>query len=289
MNLDKFAHLDAGLSPTPVVPGRVIRVDADGLAYRYGGFPAGWQQALAEVARACAAAQAARFELVFTPGDSNKGHRYAISRRKPYQGHRSGGRRPQYWELFRRKLEADYRAVSAGSAEADDRLALANGEDFVIYSQDKDLRMVTGCHHLDYKTRKLVHVPPGAVCVGEADTGEVYGWLWFWLQMLHGDSADGIPGLPEHNGKRVGPAAADRLMVPGLANDECRFIVEGAYRTTYGADWDVELLEQACLLWMRTRAGAPWDDVLTAGPLAHAADDLARAREVIEQRVRAVQ
>ena len=268
---DKFASLGGFDGPPPTVPGRVLRVDADGVAYLFGAVePSAMRGAIMRfVLHAKTMAGADKVELCYTPSDSTKGDRFAIARRKPYQGQRRGGKRPKHWELARRVIEGHEWAVSAGMLEADDRLCLRNGDEFVILTQDKDMRMASDCWHMHPKTFALLHVPHKSMCVGEEATGEVYGWLWFWLQMLHGDSADNIPGLPEHRGKKVGPAAADRLLVPGLSNDEAYHIVAQAYLETYGErQWELEFLEQGALLWMRQTARADWTEVVNAGPMA---------------------
>ena len=235
-----------------------------------------------------AAAGAEAVELVYTPEGSTKGDRYAVARRKPYQGQRTGKHRPPNWAFLRGVIERDPRAVSSGDLEADDRLARPH-QDLVIWSQDKDLRMVTGCRHLRWDRSGLVHVPPGAFCVIDAERseGKVYGHLWFWLQMLHGDTADNIPGLPSLRGKPVGEAAADRLMAPGMDNEQAFHIVAQAYWETYGEErWTVEMLEQGALLWLRR--GERWDEVVTEGPMAElkSAPFAGRARQEINDRVR---
>lgn len=286
---EKYASLGGFEGPPPVVPGRVLRVDADGVAYLFGAVePAAMRGAIMRfVLHAKTQAGADKVELCYTPGSSTKGDRYAIARRKPYQGQRKSGNRPRHWELARRIIEGHEWAVSAGDLEADDRLCLQNGDEFVILTQDKDMRMSTGCWHMHPKTFELLYVPKDAMCVGEAETGEVYGWLWFWLQMLHGDTADNIPGLPEHRGKKVGPAAADRLMVPGLSNDEAYHIVAQAYLEMYGARWEVEFLEQGALLWMRQTSLAPWWEVVVGGPMAEFKTErlAGAARKEIQERV----
>lgn len=291
----KYAHLDGGFPepPPPRTPGRLLRCDADGLAYFYAGGAncspgAAKANLLAAVVAAQAAAGAEAVELVYTPEGSTKGDRYAVARRKPYQGQRTSKNRPANWAFLRGVIERDPRAVSSGDLEADDRLARPH-QDLVIWSQDKDLRMVTGCRHLRWDRSGLVHVPPGAFCVIDAERseGKVYGHLWFWLQLLHGDPADNIPGLPLHAGKPVGEVAASRLMAPGMDNEQAFHIVAQAYFEAFGERWAVELLEQAVLLWIRP--GLSWVDVAKDGrplaPLRRVPHEAEAARLEIKRRV----
>jgi 5'-3' exonuclease len=170
------------------------------------------------------------------------------------------------------------------TAEADDLFgerAYHAPDDVVIYTQDKDMRMLPGIH-LDWVTNRMhqVHVlqqslRPSLV-QDSVFNDKQYGPKWFWLQMLHGDNADNIPGLPlarckygggpiTPDGKlnKVGEAAAPKIL-DAHSDLTLAGAVELAYRSYYGERWLVEMLEQACLLWMR-RVPDKWDDCLDPG------------------------
>ena len=109
--------------------------------------------------------------------------------------------------------------------------------------------------HVDWQDFSVVTIPHGTYEL-VAENGKVYGTKWFLLQMLQGDTADNIPGLPRYEGKPVGPATAEKLL-----KDTCSFgdgwsIVVGCYAVEYGEEYRDRVVEQAMLLWLRTDAAA---------------------------------
>jgi DNA polymerase-1 len=182
----------------------------------------------------------------------------------------------------------------------------------VIYTQDKDMRMLPGMH-LDWVSHRTYTVPyTKTVCIEREFMYNIvptdcifnekqYGHKWFWLQMLHGDTADNIPGLPKATMKYgggpivttqklnpVGETGASK-MLEAHSDMAIKDVVAMAYRSYYGDRWLVEMMEQACLLWMR-RVPEHWDDCMNSGgPLAYFNDgeqEFAKAYLEIEGRVR---
>lgn len=265
----------------PVTPGRVLLADGDGLAY----FCAGNDecdpgQARVNLVRQISAAQRASgsesVRLLLTGRGSHKGHRYALARVKPYQGQRSSGRHPKNWEYLRGLLETGgvpHPVLSTAVAEADDLFGRLGSElgwqNVVHYTQDKDMRMLPGWH-LTWKTLRLTWV--GTDTFEHVFDDKVYGRKWFWLQMLHGDTADNVPGLPKMtkpDGRQAlcGEATAAKLLDGCTGEEEARAVVTGQYRAFYGDTWAVNMLEQAILLWMRRDPGSSALDVVRNGPL----------------------
>jgi hypothetical protein len=259
------------------VPRRVLLVDGDGLAYYCAGnddTDAGEARAnlISKVKSAQRACNAERVVILLTSSGSHKGHRYAIARVKPYQGQRVNSRRPKNWQHLRECMEAggtfpfDIQATAV--AEADDLFgmwAYAQPENVVICTQDKDMRMLPGMH-LDWITHRLHTVAGGWGNVQDSVFNDKqYGPKWFWLQMLHGDTADNIPGLPKYvvdgKAKPCGEVTAGKF----LADEQLPHLrVAELYRSYYGDRWLVEMMEQACLLWMR-RDPTKWDDCMDVG------------------------
>lgn len=317
--MDFAALADAAAARAPqapvdgVVPGRVLVIDGDGLAYYCAGnddtSPGEARGLYEEKIRAAQRAAGVEHVLLAVTGPgSHKGHRYAVARAKPYQGQRTSSRRPKNWEFLRELLLADKRSYVVMDREADDVMAAYGahpGEygygETVILTQDKDLRMVTGCWHQDWKTHSLLYVPKDTFELVHND--KVYGHKWFWLQMLQGDTADNIPGLPFYwDGRthaagpkkgekvllRVGEVTAAAHLAGCVSNQAAAAAVLALYRGYYGDRAEVEMLEQAVLLWMRTDWRASWDNcgLSMLGSLLganEAADWRAAARQILDR------
>jgi len=281
------------------IPGRLLLADGDGLCYYCAGnddTAPGTARAnlLDKVRSAARSAGAERVKILVTGRGSHKGHRYAVARVKPYQGQRDGGRRPKNWAFLRETLETwaptdDIEVEITTDAEADDLFSryATSHPDCVIYTQDKDMQMVYGWH-LEWTTHLLVHVPKGTW--EKVHSEDTYGRKWFWMQMLHGDGADNIPGLPWYTDGSVYAktykdkekrgtiktlqCGAASSAVKGLADvssdmGACLYL-QGLYRTCYGDRWLVEMLEQGILLWMRTDQTSSALDVVAPGNPLHA-------------------
>lgn len=263
------------------IKGRVLLVDGDALCYTCAGKDdTSAAQArinvIDRIRRGMAAAQAERCIVLVTARSSHKGHRYAVARVKDYQGQRSSGRRPKNWEFLRGFVEGGvpgYTTEVTDVAEADDLFSKYSHQygaaNVVHHTQDKDMRMVPGWH-LTWDDFKLTFVPPDTY--EHVFDDKVYGTKWFWLQMLHGDAADNIPGLPKYvdpagKDKLCGPATAEKLLAPCTDNTDACITVASLYRGWYGDDWEVQFLEQAILLWMRRHPGHVFD-VLDSGVIS---------------------
>lgn len=225
--------------------------------------------------KSCQTASGAEAVRVLVTGRaSHKGHRYAVARVKPYQGQRTGSRRPKNWEFLRAILEdgvPGFPTEVTQTAEADDlfgRYSRELGfENVVILTQDKDMRMVPGWH-MDWKERLLTLVTPDTWALEFND--KLFGRKWFWMQMLHGDTADNIPGLPKYinpNGKPAlcGEKTAEKLLAECTCEAEARAVVFGLYRGYYEDSWHTALIEQAVLLWMRNDSKSSALNVMQSG------------------------
>lgn len=252
----------------PMVPGRILLIDGDGLAYYCAGgddkSPAEARLWLWEkVTSAQRAARAEEVRLLLTADTSPKGYRYAIATVKPYQGQRKS-HKPKNWQFLRDyMLTADHPWLVevTDKQEADDLFARYAHHDtrYVIMSHDKDMRMIPGLH-LTWKEHELVDTTR---FFGHRHEDKVYGHKWFWLQMLMGDPVDNIPGLPKYYGKNIGEKGADKALAGTYDNMGAAAIVFAGYEAHYGEDWRTHVLEQASLLWMRRSDSAL--DVLEPG------------------------
>jgi len=263
-----------------LTPGRVVHVDGDYLAYRC----AGGAECPASIARRnvydkvrelreMSGATGSVVHLSM-PG-STKGERHLIATVKPYQGHRGNSAKPVNWSMLRDYLETypfdAFTIKRWHDREADDGMALASWQaeeplcTCVIASPDKDMRMLAGLH-IDFHDYTLTEVPKGSYEVIGPYNGLVYGHKWFWLQMLQGDTADNIPGLPRAEGKLCGEKAAAKYLAGTTCNGEAFEVVSGLYRGTYDCAWADAFVEQAALLWLRGGKAAYIHDFLRIVP-----------------------
>jgi len=272
-----------------LVPGRVLHLDGDYLAY----FAAGNDDCEPGQARQNAFGRIETTRLLTgsesvvvhlsAPG-CTKANRYLIATVKAYQGQRTG-RKPRNWAYLREVLERyegpKFRPKVWVTREADDGVAYCAAiNDIAISTRDKDFRMLPGLH-INWMTWERTEVPRGAYDVTGSD-GLQYGRKWFYLQLLQGDTADNIPGLPKLFGSQCGEATARKYMAHA-PDTACAYdLVQTAYADFYGTGWADALVEQAALLWLRTDAQASIANVSEAFPDC---PHIKRALERLEARV----
>ena len=301
MDIAALAQKASALCPmdTSPVAGRVLLIDGDALAYYCAGNDdTSIEQARINVReRVSTASKAACAEEVFilvTMPGSPKGDRYAIARCEPYQGQRTGSNRPKNWEYIRQMLNSTAIDYASGKAvvwhenyfEADDifkRMHDTYGpENIVILTQDKDMRMIPGLH-MDWRDYSMFRL--GADVWHAEHNGKVYGRSWFWHQMMHGDDADNIPGIPWYTDgsvyksgpkkghiKRipVGKKAAILERIPEIGDDArmCEFLLP-LYQSCYEDYFQAlcAMMEQGILLWLRSDPNK-FDVAAPGNPLA---------------------
>ena len=278
-----------------IVPGRTLHIDGDFVAYYCSHDEEEPWESIKESARHQVEtlqkkASAEHVCVHLTAGDSDKGGRYGIALQKPYQSNRRASAKPSRLESTRLFLRDVFPSQYWRTQEADDGLSQANWEAIqrgsrelsVIVSQDKDLLMCQGLR-MDWNTHRLQDVCGyGQLRLSNGKlTG--HGEAMFWAQMLMGDSADTIQGLPkvaphladlykplqERNGEPVfrdkpincGPKMAYAIL-SGVDNSHDAYkIVSGLYkgydgnyknyRTGENVPWDKIFMSEAVLLWMR--------------------------------------
>lgn len=303
---DKAKALGDAALP-PVSENTELHVDGDYCAYyfsgnddtSFGAARANMVKQLGVVRRIAGAG--GRSVIHLTASGGHKGHRYAIATVKPYQGQRDSSRRPKNWQAMREWLEGaagttlgeGFKVKVWDDREADDGVAVAanyaitSGRLPAIFSRDKDFRMIPG-RHIVWTTLERVEVRPDTWAVTDED-GNVYGQKWFWMQMLQGDSADNVPGLPGQPAKDAGktktcgPACAEQWLADVENPTQAFQIVRDLYQRYYGHAWATAFAEQAALLWMRNDAEASIGNFIRAIP-AHS-PELEQAVRQLERRV----
>jgi DNA polymerase-1 len=292
MDIAAYAAMAAAANPMPFtnapapMEGLVAHIDGDFCAYNCAGSddtdPGQARRNLLSKFDSIKRASGATSVIVhLTDRASTKGERYLVATVKPYQGQR-GGRKPKNWEVLREYMETyegdRFKTKNWMTREADDGMAYVAhaaagaGTLAVICTKDKDMQMLPG-RHVIWDSKQLVEVPFGTFELIGPD-GKTYGHKWFWLQMLMGDGADFIPGLPKYvtsSGKEAqcGEATAAKLLKGCTSNAEAFAVVSGLYAGYYTDDWSDRFVEQACLLWLRTDRHAVITNFMDIMPWAH--------------------
>lgn len=282
---------------TEVIRGRVAHIDGDFICYHSTCHEdEDWEtmirSALAQIEKLRRMAGAESVCVHLTSKYSDKGKRGVYAIQKEYQGNRKGKPKPKNLERMRLYLAehyADgYEARYWTTQEADDGMcqaawaAVQDGKPqlAIIVSPDKDLRQCQGWH-MDWNTGEMQEVAGyGKIELDRSKgTTKLIGWgmAYFWAQMLMGDAADNIAGLPcvtadirrvlleedTTKSKKCGPVAAYELLKDCTNTTEACRIVSLAYssygetvgftdyRTGMGVAWEDAMAAEAILLWMR--------------------------------------
>lgn len=118
---------------------------------------------------------------------------------KKYKGNRDNMVKPPYYAELRAYLKDHYKAKTYQKWEADDTacmsMAINNAKDdtiAILAAIDKDLEQQEGRHINPNKKSEGVYV-----------VDNLTGWGSFYKQMLMGDVADNIPGLPRIGEKKA--------------------------------------------------------------------------------------
>jgi len=287
-SIDELIAQAAAGSPMPtgmglipeIVPGRTLLVDGDYLAYFCGGnrekeTPVGTSRQFARerILRQKEMTGCEKICIHLTDNASDKGQRFAVATVKPYQGNRKPGtEKPLNWAFLRDWMQSGcdglVKVKTWADREADDGAtyhAMVLGPDLsVLTIADKDWRMSPGIH-LDWTTWAVTHVPKGTWRIDGTD-GHMHGDAFFWYQLLRGDQADHIPGLPfcvlQGKRKQLGEVTAKKYIDRVNNSTEAFTLVGALYRTAYPDEWQDRLAEQMCLLWMRRGSTAALDDCL---------------------------
>lgn len=196
------------------VPGRYVQIDADFLAYMCSYEKEDEPKTFEEIThntdemiqhiRRLAGAEHVRLHL--TPKESDKGGRFEIAIQKEYQGNRKDVEKPRYLHELRDWMHRARGALLWKNCEADDGMVIAQQAMIdkgdrnlsVITTKDKDLRMAQGLQ-MEWGTGVITDADGyGSISLTEGKTKKVvgHGTSFFWAQLLMGDSADNIAGVP---------------------------------------------------------------------------------------------
>tara|TARA_A100000171_G_scaffold53092_1_gene76735 strand:+ start:11278 stop:12198 length:921 start_codon:yes stop_codon:yes gene_type:complete len=175
-----------------------------------------------------------RNHIVTIPGPKGLGYK---AKRPP---------KPHHLKFIRAYMRHHYDAVETKGYEADDALSMYQTDTSVASHIDKDISMVPGWHY-DWVMREFYYVEKGLGRLELTDKNRLKrgGLIFFYAQMLMGDSTDNIPGI-----KRLGPVKAYKLLNAVETEQQAFDIVVEQYRNQYEDNWQVAIEEVADLLWM---------------------------------------
>ena len=168
---------------------------------------------------------------LFLTGKNN--FRYTIY--PEYKAHRPT-EKPFWLEKCREYLVATFNAEIVNGQEADDALGIAQTEDTIICSIDKDLLMIPGRHY-NFVKDEFITVTPDS------------GMRHFYMQCLTGDRSDNIKGI-----EKIGPKKAEKILAGCVTEQEMFNAVREAYSN------DEEFLMNGRVLWIRRKENEDWKD-----------------------------
>jgi len=257
-----LSNLPSEVRPTIVVPkvtpGRVLHIDADFLAYQVSyddekGLPDMKHNCDVAIEKLRLMSGAEHAQLHLTPKQSDKGGRYEIALLKEYQGNRKDKPKPKFLAHMRAWMHQERGAIMHLTKEADDGiamaqyLAIAKGDQnlSIIATKDKDLCMIPGLA-VNWDTGQITDTgtkPFGSLWLDDNKKQKKLrgrGTAFFWAQMLMGDAADNISGLPKvvsapwamKAPKSVGPVMAYDILGNVKNNRDAFNIVRTLYKET---------------------------------------------------------
>lgn len=244
------------------VEGRTLILDGDGPCYVASATVKRLDTALRnfqqEVLKRMFLAQCTDARIHLTARDSDKHGRFRVKAVKPYQGNRDGKSKPALLEPLREAVAdmgnwlEDYSVVLHRELEADDGMmqdAYRLGGSGVIWSEDKDLRMTPHLYYELNRGQVMPGQPVGWVSLKHTDSGTAklvgQGPMFFWGQMLCGDTADHIQGVLRYNGKKCGAVGAYEVLKDVTCINDAANLVLDAYR-----EINQNAVAEGWLLWL---------------------------------------
>jgi 5'-3' exonuclease len=168
---------------------------------------------------------------LFLTGKNN--FRYSIY--PEYKAHRPK-EKPFWLEKCREYLKANFNAEVIDGQEADDALGIAQTENTIICSIDKDLLMIPGQHY-NFVKDEFITVTQDS------------GMRHFYMQCLTGDRSDNIKGI-----EGIGPKKAEKILYGCVTEQELFNAVREAYSN------DEEFLMNGRVLWIRRKDNEDWKE-----------------------------
>lgn len=196
--------------------------------------------------------EADSFNLYLTANDKSN-FRFKLATIKEYKGNRKNMKKPVHYEALREFLITYYGAEVIFDQEADDAMGIAqmnNLSSSIICSIDKDMNMIPGYHYNIDSQETYISKDPGELRLSD-DRKKIFGTglKWFYAQMLMGDNADNIPGIPG-----FGPVKTFEMLSRFSTENDFKSVVEREFKECYTLNWEKAFKEVANLLWIRRYA-----------------------------------
>ena len=158
-----------------------------------------------------------------------------------YKGNRKDMVRPQYLYEVKNYMVKYWDAVLTDGHEADDQIAMDFRQGDVIVAVDKDFNQIEGARIFNWVKNEVKDVENP--------------WYYFCEQMLIGDTADNIPGVPNpaKSHYKNAPNFTSASVIPwldGKSPEQMKKVVEKLYKQVYGDDWYDHFDRNASLLWL---------------------------------------
>lgn len=244
------------------VHGRTLIIDGDGPAYVAAAtvkrLDTGISRFKQHILQAMFLAGAQDCRVHLTARDSDKFGRFRVKAVKPYQGQRKSKDKPPLLEPLREAMALrenwleEFVVFLHHDKEADDYMmqdAYVFKEDGVIRSEDKDLRMTPYPYYCMDRGEVRASQPHGYLTIKHTASGTPkclgQGPMFFWAQMLMGDTADHVQGILRLNKQLCGPVAAyGALKDFTVVHDAANFVLD-AYRAI-----NQNAVAEGWLLWL---------------------------------------
>lgn len=211
------------------VTGRVLILDADSYAYKAAATSKKLETALRKfqmmVLERLFLTKSETGRVHLTHSESLKAGRGSILGWKPYQGNRNGKSKPPLLDVLREaaanpdNVLPEYTCKLHTVLEADDACMIdsyALGSNGILDSADKDLRHTPYPYYDNYTGRTVEAEGIGSVWLHVTPAGGTalhgIGRLFFWAQMLMGDTADNVRGLDKYYGSNIGTQGTLELL-----------------------------------------------------------------------------
>jgi 5'-3' exonuclease len=195
--------------------------------------------------------QADEFEIYLSCGRTES---FRAKLNPEYKANRTQPK-PTHYAVLKQHLIDEWAAIQAVEEEADDLIGINLDANSIACTIDKDILYGLEGHKYDFVKEKLFY------------TSEEEALKFFYMQLLMGDKADNVIGIPG-----IGPKKAERALDGIVTELEMFFKVQEMYREWLAEEWadrDWGLFEEKQMnnlillsgiqLKIRTEVGELWD------------------------------